>query len=87
MSGCTKASGAMQASGIQAFFATAAALGILCSSGFSLVTSEATLCCDGTGRSFRPDQSSLFAMVGGVSPAKILQEKAKMWPSSVVLFA
>ena len=72
---------------MRACSATAAASGMLCSYGFSLVTSEAAVCCDGMGRSSRSHQSSLIAIVGGVSPATMSREKAKMWPSSTVLFA
>ena len=64
----------MQASGIRACSATAAASGMLFSSGLSLATSEAAMCGDGTGRSSRPHQLSLIALVGGVSLATMSQE-------------
>ena len=57
----------MQASSIRARYATAAALGMLHSSGFILVTSKAVLCCDRLRRSSMSYQSSLIAMVGGMS--------------------
>ena len=71
----------MQASGMRACSATAAALGMLCLSGRSLATSEAAVCSDGMGRSLRSHQLGLIEMVGGVSPATMSQEKATMWPS------
>ena len=77
----------MQASGMLSLSAPAAASGMLWSSGLSLVTSVPAVCCDGTGKSSRSHHSSLLAMVGGVSPDTMSQEKATMWPASAVLLA
>ena len=68
----------MQVSGMQACSATAAVLGVLWSSGMSLVTSEAAVCCDGMGQSSMSHQLSIIAMVGGVSPATMSREKVTM---------
>ena len=51
------------------------------------MTSEAAVCCDGTGRSSRFHQSFPIVMVGGVSSAKMFREKSKMWTLSAVLLA
>ena len=75
----------MQAIGMRAHSAPAAASYMLSSSGLILVTSEAAVCCDGTGRSSRFHHSLLIAMVGGVSPAKMSREKAIMWPPIAVV--
>ena len=77
----------MQGSGMHACSDPAAALGMLCPSGLSLITSEDAMCCDGMGRSLRYHHSPLIAMVGGVSPAMMSLEKVTMWPSSAVLLA
>ena len=75
----------MQASGTQAQSAPFSASGMLWYSGLILVTLEAAVCCDGTGRSSRSHHSLLIAMVGGVSPAKMSREKAIMWPPIAVV--
>ena len=67
--------------------ASVAALGMLWSSGLSFLTSVAAVCSDRTGLSSRSYHSSPIAMVGGVSPATMSQEKATMWPSRGVLLA
>ena len=63
------------------------AWGIQVSSGRILLILEASVICDGTGWCLRFHHSSLMAMVGGVSPTAMLQEKAAMWPLSAVLLA
>ena len=65
--------------------APAAASGMLWSSSPILVTSEAAVCCNGTERYSRSHRSSMIVMVGGVSSATRLREKATMWSSSAVL--
>ena len=77
----------MQASGMLSLSDPDASSGMLWSSGLSLLTLVDAVHCDGTGRSSRSHHSLLIAMVGGVSPATMLREKAKMWPSSAVLLA
>ena len=80
-------SGAIQASGMLALSAPVASLVMMWSSGLILLTLVAAVCYDGTGRSLRSHHSSLFSMVGGLSPAKMSRQQPKMWPSSVVLLA
>ena len=77
----------MQASVMHALSASVAASGMMWCSGLILMTSEASVCCDGTGRSSRSHHSSLISMVGGVSPATMSRKKVKMWPLSSVMLA
>ena len=77
----------MQASGMLALSSPVTSLGMLWSSDLRLLTSVASVCCDGTGRSSRSHHSLLITMMGGVSPAIMSRENATIWPSSVVLLA
>ena len=67
--------------------ATAAALGMIFPSGFSLVILEAAVCFDGMGWYLRSHKSSLIENVCGLYPATMSREKATMWPLSAVLLA
>ena len=87
MSGCANASGVMQARVRRVVLAPVAVSGMLVSPGRILETSESAFCSVGTGRSSWFYHSSSMAMVGGVLPVTMLQEKATIWPSSAVLFA
>ena len=77
----------MQASGMLALSAPVISSGMLWYSGLIFLTSVAAVCWYSTSRSLRSQHSLLIAMVGGVSPATILREKATMWLSSAVLLA
>ena len=77
----------MQARVRRVVLAPVAASGMLVSSGRSLVISEFAFCSVGTGRSSLFHHSSSMDMVGSVSPATMLQEKANIRPSSAVLYA
>ena len=85
--GCIRASGTMQVIDMIDLSAPVTSSGMLCSSGLILLTSMDAVCCDGTGRYSQSHHSSLITMVGGVSPATMLREKATMWPSSAVLLS
>ena len=87
MRGCIRASGTMQAIGILALSAPVTSSVMLWSSGLIFLNLVDAVCCNGMGWSSRSHHLSLIVMVGGMYPTTMLQEKATMWSSSVVLLA